>query len=154
MWKHKAKSRPVGAKTLARIDGEKFKRRSDLLRFAAEHKGALSANFLAAVRFKMGKGQVNNSKQLTQVPVAEWASSSSSSGLTEVRDVREAQTLAAAMEALNLSDLSRAMDILAMRLMALQRAKAKGGSWEKAQQLELIPLPGSEVGPAGLGQLL
>ena len=71
-----------------------------------------------------------------------------------MRDLREAQTIAAAIEQVSRRDLERAMDILCMRLVALQRAKAKGGSWEKAQRCELIPEPGSEAGPSGLGPLL
>ena len=41
-----------------------------------------------------------------------------------------------------------------MRLVALPRAKTQGGSWDKVLQLELILLPGTDLGPAGLSQLL
>jgi hypothetical protein len=31
------------------------------------------------------------------------------------------------------------MDILAQRILAVQQAKRKGGSWDKAEAIELIP---------------
>lgn len=66
-----------------------------------------------------------------------WAAQHS--GLTEVRDVREVLTLAEAMDAVNRKEIARAMDILAQRILAIQQAKRKGGSWEKAESIELIP---------------
>ena len=53
-------------------------------------------------------------------------------------------------DAVSRRDVSRALDILVMRLQAIQRAKAKGGKWETASKIELIPEQGTEVGPAGL----
>ena len=152
-WSMKARDQAVSPAQLAKVDAERFKRRADLLRFATEHPGALSAHFLSAVRIKLGRGTVTRSKQLRDVPMAEWVQSGHS-GLSEVRDQREALTLAAAMDALSRSDVARAMDLLSMRLVALQKAKCKGGSWEKAQTVELIPAPGTELGPAGLTALV
>ena len=73
--------------------------------------------------------------------------------MTELRDQREALTLSAIMDAINRRELATAADILVSRLVALQFAKRKGGSWEKAAKLELIPEPGTEYGPAGLSGL-
>eukprot|EP00974_Lingulodinium_polyedra_P015990 1551618-Lingulodinium_polyedra.AAC.1 len=64
--------------------------------------------------------------------------------------MREAQTLAAIADALAEDDPARALDVLVMRLTAMQRARAKGGRWDKASQLELIPTQAAEPGPAGL----
>ena len=143
---------PTGG-AVSRVDAEKFKRRADLLRYASVNKGALSAHFLTAVRLELGRGIATRTKHLRDVPVAEWVSWGAPS-LNEVHDLREALTIATVMEAVIWRDLEKAMDLLPMGLIALQRAKGKGGSWEKAQALELPPAAGAEVGPAGLIQLV
>ena len=74
--------------------------------------------------------------------------------MTELRDQREAQTLASVLDSVNDGDMSRAMDIVVCRLLALQQAKKKGGSWEKASKMELIPEPGGDMGPTGVLGLL
>jgi hypothetical protein len=48
-------------------------------------------------------------------------------------------TLASAMDAINRREVQQAMDILSQRILAIQLAKRKGGSWEKAEAVELIP---------------
>ena len=73
--------------------------------------------------------------------------------LTETRDSREALTLAHILDAVQKKDVERALDVLVMRLQAIQRAKAKGGKWETASRMELIPESGGEVGPAGLASI-
>ena len=44
--------------------------------------------------------------------------------------------------------------VLVMRLQALQRAKRKGGKWETAAKVELLPEASNELGPAGLEGIL
>ena len=80
---------------------------------------------------------MTKSSQLREANVVQWASQHS--GLTEIRDVREVLTLAEAMDCINRREISRAMDVLAQRILAIQQAKRKGGSWEKAECIELIP---------------
>ena len=43
------------------------------------------------------------------------------------------------MDAINRVEIQQAMDILSQRILAIQLAKRKGGSWEKAEAVELIP---------------
>jgi hypothetical protein len=52
------------------------------------------------------------------------------------------------MDLINSRDLEQAMDLLAQRILAVQRAKMKGGSWEKAENIELLagPSMGSAAG--------
>ena len=60
-----------------------------------------------------------------------WAQAHS--GLTELRDQREVQTLALVMDLINAQDLATAMDVLAQRIIAIQQAKAKGGSCTESE---------------------
>ena len=60
-------------------------------------------------------------------------------------------TLAHAMDATNRNEVQQAMDILSRRILAIQLAMRKGGSWEKAEAVELIhrvwpPAPCSRSG--------
>ena len=83
--------------------------------------------------------------------MATWASTAGAlTGLTEVRDVREVQTIAAALDHINARDLSSAMDILCQRILSIQSAKKKGGSWEKAEQVELLPGSGHSLASGGM----
>ena len=118
-----------------------------------ENPGALTGYFINACRVKLGLGAVTRTSQLRTTPLGVFAQSSHT-GLSEIRDQRELSTIMATMDAVNRRDLAKAMDILSMRVCALQRAKSKGGSWEKAQQIELIGTPGTDLGPVGLGALL
>jgi len=119
------------------VDAQKFKRKGELLAYATKHPGALSAHFLASIYARLSKGRMTKSSQLREANVVQWASQHS--GLTEIRDVREVLTLAEAMDCINRREISRAMDVLAQRILAIQQAKRKGGSWEKAECIELIP---------------
>ena len=74
--------------------------------------------------------------------------------MKELRDQREAHTLAAIMDHINNDRVAQAMDVAAMRLTALTRAKSQGGSWEKASRMELIGDSGEALGPSGLSTLL
>ena len=102
--------------------------------FAATHPGALSGYFLAMVHQKICHGSVTQSKQLRRANVSQWVSSHS--GLTEMRDVREAATLGYVMDLIQSKDLEAAMDVIAQRLVAIQK-KAQGTDWKKAENLEL-----------------
>ena len=150
-WKHRGKDRTVSPRKLHAIAKEPFKRRCDLLAFASKHPGALTASFLSGLHLAMMKGQVNRTKQLREVNVAAWVNKGC--GLSEVRDIREATTIAAAMDKIQQRDLEGAMDILCQRILALQAAKAKNGSWDKAEKLELIGGSGTSMGSAAMLQL-
>lgn len=155
-WKTKGRNKRVAAGKLSRLDVEKFKTgRSALLGFAQKHPGALTAHFLQLVRMKMrgAAGVVKETKQLRDVDVSSYVSTGSM-GLTELRDIREAATLGAVLDAVNRSEVSTALDIIVMRLQALQAAKRKGGSWDKASKVELIPEPGADMMAAGVSGLV
>jgi len=151
-WEERGSNKQVSPAKLARTDIEKFKKRSDLLVYAELHPGALAAHLLNLVRVKSMKGQVSESKQLRQVDVSSYVANGHM-GLTDLRDTREATTLALAIDYVNRSQFEKAMDVLTMRLVALSKAKSKGGSWEKAQRGELIPEPGHEMAPTGMSGL-
>ena len=136
-WKFKGKSREVTYAQLHAIDKEKFKKKGDLVAYAALHPGALTASFLGGVFARLSKGKMSKSSQLTQASVMSWVNQFS--GLSEIRDVREAMTLAEIMDSVNRQEISHAMDVLCQRLLAIQRAREKGSSWDKAMALELIP---------------
>lgn len=136
-WRDKAKSRKLDYDEVHAVDAQKFKRKGELLAYATKHPGALSAHFLASIYARLSKGRMTKSSQLREANVVQWASQHS--GLTEIRDVREVLTLAEAMDCINRREISRAMDVLAQRILAIQQAKRKGGSWEKAECIELIP---------------
>ena len=130
----------------------KFKQRGDLLAFASTHPGALTGYFLGMLRRRLSSGRITHTRQLREVAVSTWAREHS--GLTEVRDQREAQTLAAVMDCVNNREMAQAMDIMTQRITALQKAKAKGGSWDKAGNLELV-MGGSEApAPGGFARLV
>ena len=63
-------------------------------------------------------------------------------------------TLASILDSVNRGSVAEALDILVMRIHTLQRAKIKGGTWEAAQRLELIPGAATELLPAGLSSAL
>ena len=75
------------------------------------------------------------------------------SGLSELRDVREVKNLAAAMEYINAGEVAMAMDVLTQRIASIQAAKDKGGSWEAASKLELVPAAGAVLAPRGMRSL-
>eukprot|EP00972_Heterocapsa_arctica_P014886 2192539-Heterocapsa_arctica.AAC.1 len=57
------------------------------------------------------------------------------------------------MDSINTKQLSTAMDVLAQRIQAIQTAKTKGGSWQKAAKIELVTQHGSSVGSSGMLRL-
>ena len=149
----RGKDRKVSPRQCQKSDARKFKRRVDLLTFAQEHPGALGAHFANAIRVAIGEGPIKRTADLRKIPYVRYITSVDF-GLSELRDKREALTLATIMEHINKDSLSEACDIIASRLLALQEAKSKGGTWEKAATKELIPLPGaSGLQPSGLSSL-
>ena len=121
---------------LCHVDQLKFKKRGDLVSFAAKNPGALTAHFLAGVFARLSKGTVHRSSQLREASVTAWAHQHA--GLTEPRDIKEVLTLAEILDHVNRKEIARALDILVQRIVAIQSARSKGGSWEKAEALELI----------------
>ena len=147
-WELEGEARKIKPSLRNFLDGIKWKKRGDLLQFATKNPGALTAHFLAGVHLRLSKGQVEHTKALKRVSVAGWADEHS--GLSEVRDRREVATLAAAMDRINRSEVAEAMGILCQRIQAIQRAKTKGSSWEKAEAIELIPSSGASLAPSAM----
>ena len=151
IWKSGSKNKKIKASQVRKVDTMKFKAHGDVLSFASKHPGALSGFFLSMCHQKISQGTVHESKQLARVPMTVWAQQHS--GLSELRDLREVQTLALAMELISRKELAQAMDVLAMRIQAIQAAKGKGGSWEKASRAELIMQSGVPSAASGLLKL-
>ena len=134
------------------METEKFRARGDLLAFAAKHPGALSGYFLAMIHRKLSQGRLQRTGQLRNVSTTAWAAQYT--GLTEQRDLKEVMTLATVVDLVNARDLAAAMDVLCQRVVAIQRAKVKGGSWEKAETVDLVMLPSAGMSaPSGLLKL-
>ena len=123
-------------------------KRSDLVAFAAKHPGALTGHFLSACYSKLSRGVPNRRSDLNDTSLATWAATHT--GLTELRDLREVQTIAMAMDHIKASSVERAMDVLSQRVLAIQMAKKKGSSWERAEALELLPTTGCGLVPGGM----
>ena len=68
--------------------------------------------------------------------------------LQEVRDVREATTLATVLDRLSSNRTSLAVYTIAMRIVSMTPAKGKDGSWEKASRMELISDSSEALGPS------
>ena len=152
-WKEKGRRQKVGPGQLAKVDMERFaQNRSRLLTFVAREPGAMTAHFLAQIRqrLKGPAGRITHTDQLRDISAVTWVGIS---GLTETRDLREANTLAAILDAVNRKEIAEALDVLVMRLHAITKAKEKGGSWDKASKLELIQPVGGDMLPAGLSGL-
>ncbi|CAK9055594.1 Uncharacterized protein SCF082_LOCUS30033 [Durusdinium trenchii] len=135
-WKEHGKDRAVSYSDLTHVDALKLKRKGDLLAFASKNPGALTAHFLAGVYSRLSKGSLTRTGQLRDVSVTSWAHQFA--GLTEIRDLKEVITLAEVLDSINRKEISRALDIICQRIIAIQSAKQKGGSWEKAEAVELI----------------
>jgi hypothetical protein len=150
-WKSEGSNRRVDPRHIVRIEAQKFQKKGSIQAFAASHPGALTGYFLAGVYARMLKGSIiQETKELRNASVMAWVAQS---GLNEVRDVREVATLACAMDAVNRRDLQHCMDILSMRILSIQAAKKKGGSWEKAVALELVPESGGSLLTGGMAAL-
>ena len=109
-WKPHGKSRKVDAVAMNKVDTRRFKKRSDLLIFAAKHPGALAANFINGLRQKLMTGGIIKTSQLRDIELTEFVISGAA-GFKEVRDRREAMTLLQTMDFINQKDVSKAMDV-------------------------------------------
>lgn len=152
-WKMEGRSKDVTAVSMGKVDAKKFKKRADLLIFAAKHPGALTANFINALRQKLMRGGILRTSQLRDIEMTEFITTGAA-GLKEVRDRREALTILQAMDLVNKREVAKAMDVLSMRITALLEAKSSGGSWDKASRKELIPEDGGSLAPSGLTGLV
>ena len=101
-----------------------FMKRPELPVFASRRPGVLAANLLDTVRHKVGLGHVLELKQFRKVDMVTFVTSSHS-GLKEFRDTREASTLATIMDHMSADRLLQAVDVAAMPLVALTRAKGQ-----------------------------
>ncbi|CAL1133794.1 unnamed protein product [Cladocopium goreaui] len=135
-WREHGKDQKVSYSDLAHVDQLRLKKRGDLLAFAAKSPGALTAHFLAGIYARLSKGSISRSSQLREASAVSWAHQFS--GLSEVRDQKEVLTLSEILDHINRREIARALDVLCQRIVAIQQAKAKGGSWEKAEALELV----------------
>ena len=86
------------------VEARKFKKRGDVVQLAAKNPGALSGYFLASVYSCLCKGVVRRQGDLQTVSVSTRAAQHS--GLTDIRDLREIQTLAYAMDSVNRGELA------------------------------------------------
>ena len=101
------------------------------------------------VHQKLCHGTISETKDLRKASVSQWVAGHS--GLTEVRDLREATTLGYVMDLINSKDLAMAMDVLGQRLVAIQK-KSSGTDWKKEEQVELAMSGASQL-PAGMLKL-
>ena len=144
-WRSRPSSKDkFDSKMMERHRGLCFKRRADLLNFAARHPGALAAHFLAQVRERLSRREPKNAVELNQTDVGSWIPLS---GLKEVRDLREASILCRILTDLTHRRTEQAADVIAMRLRELRHAKATGSSWEKAEVVSLLPGSSSSTAP-------
>ena len=142
----------VRTQACRRLGERRFKGRDELLTFAARRPGALSGYFMSMVYEKLHDQLPADTREMRRVDITDWAKKYS--GATETRDVREITTIAAAMSAAGRGEMRRMMDILTQRVLAIQQAKTKGSTWEKAQNLELIAREGAGASvPSGMLRL-
>jgi len=134
-----------------RLHQTKFRNRAELMTFAARHPGALSAFFLTTCKQQSSGGKVSTRNELKNVSTVAWATRHAT--VTDVRDIKEVLTLCAIMDQINQDTLPTAMDIASQRVLAIQKAKCKGGSWEKAGNVELVVPPGEMQTAAGMQKL-
>ena len=150
-WRKSGRNKTVSGGQLQALNGMKFKKRGDLLAFASSHPGALAAGFLSEIHQRCGLGPIRQSSDLRKPSARAWAADKT--GLSDIRDLREVATLATVVDHLNLDEAAEALDVIAQRIAAIQIAKTKGSTWERAQQSELIATGSHLVAPSGVIQL-
>jgi hypothetical protein len=131
---------------------KRFKARGELLSFATKYPGVLAGHFMCTVYERIHNRLPKDVKELRRTSISAWAQKYG--GLTEVRDQREVATIAQAMDLISKGDLQEVMDLLSQRILSVQQAKAKGGSWEKASNIELVAKDGTGSVPSGMHRLL
>jgi hypothetical protein len=150
-WRASGRNKKVEPKKVQRFASRRFRDQGDVIAFAASHPGALTAHFLHLVHQRFSQLTMKETKQYRSHSIVDWALHHS--GLTETRDQKEVMTLALVMDSINARKLETAMDVLAQRIAAIQAAKAKGGSWEKAAKIELTLPAGQSAASSGLLRL-
>lgn len=145
---------PITPEIARNMETLRFRTRADLVRLSAERPGALACQFLLAVRQALNAEPAKSSKDLWRTDVMRW--SRDSTGLKEVRDQREIQTLMLILQKLNEDQVEQAADVIAQRAKSLLVAKTAKGSWEKSATIELLAsssgvVPQSEIALSGLG---
>ena len=125
-WRHKGTNHAVKPAQLVKLDGLRIKPHGDVLAFAAKHPGALTGYILILCHMKTAHGMVTATKQLSRVPMHQWAQQHSV--LTELRDKREVESIGLALDHINAGQMAQAMDVLCKRIQAIQAAKRKNGS--------------------------
>ena len=150
-WQDQGKNRTIRPRQVQNFATRRFKDQADVLAFATQHPGALSAAFLQMVHQKYTQIMMGETKDLRSHNLVEWAALHCT--VTEKRDQRELATLCLAMDCINARRLASAMDVLAQRVNAIQVAKGAGGSWEKAARIELTLPSGANTTSSGLLRL-
>ena len=150
-WQASGRNRKIDPGKARDLETRRFKARADLLAYAAKHPGAIGGGFLSSLFEKARNRLPRETKELREVSVTDWACKQT---LGEVRDRREIQTLARCIDLLTQRDLSVLLDTLSQRITAIIQAKQKGGSWDKAQQIELVAPEGGSLAPSGMLRLL
>ena len=82
-----------------------------------------------------------------------WTWAAGKSGLTDLRDQRVFATLVAVVDHLHVDEASMAFDIICQRSSANQLSTHKGGTWERAEKSELIPIGSHLMAPPGCSNL-
>ena len=109
---------------------------------------------LKKVPEQTGTGLRRRTRQLGDDPYPRHVGSAAF-GLRKLRDKREATTLATSLEKLNKDEVSPAIDVISMLLLAVQETKQPGGSWEKASLKELVaPTTTGGLRMAGLSSMV
>ena len=151
-WRSDEKVRKISPTSARRVSTRKFKARGDLCSYAEKNPGALSGHFLITIFERLYNHIPADTRELRRASVVSWAQKYG--GLSEVRDQREVQTLAYCMDSLQRKEIEIVVDVMAKHIIAIQQAKSKGGSWEKAQKLELVAPDGAGAMPSGMARLL
>ena len=145
-WDRGKKRRSLSPGGIRNLQTIRVKNRAELIHFASRHRGCLAAQFLVAVHNALAKGDPKDTRELMHVDVTRW--SQDCTGLKETRDLREVQNLCLVLQRLQAGRESEAADCIAQRIKSILTAKAPKGSWEKAQQIELLPVSGAAVATA------
>ena len=152
-WKHHGRrGHFVGQELEQRFMFQKFCTHEDLVRFAKWYPGAFCGNFLAMVFRRQWHRSVTHTRLLHDVSVTEWASQCT--GIVEPRDLQDVATLALALDLVDANKVDSALDVIAQRILAVQRAQKDGGSWKKAKRMEMVRSSSTGAVTSGLLCLL
>jgi hypothetical protein len=150
-WEADGRNKKVDPRKVQRFATKRFKDQGDVIAFASQHPGALTAHFLQMVHQRFCQVMMKDTREMRSHSLVDWTTHFSH--LSDIRDQKEVMTLSLAMDSINARKLETAMDVLAQRISAVQAAKSKGGSWEKAAKIELTLPPGQASSSSGLLRL-